>query len=174
MKKTRIGIKDGYAIGKIKVELTKEGQKAFMMLDDEEKLRLAHLQRTNDPRLNEEINKALGMEEKIMTKNEKKQERFEKGIERKGLNNPSEVTSNAIMSQNKAGNFEDIYDLVGRGSTMLSQKEQAKFKHYSEMRKNTFVQIAQNDEIVKQNKKLLEQNDEIISLLKQIANKGEM
>ena len=42
------------------------------------------------------------------------------------------------------------------------------------MRKNTFVQIAQNDEIVKQNKKLLEQNDEIISLLKQIANKGEM
>ena len=57
-----------------------------------------------------------------MTKDEKKQERFEKGIERKGLNNPSEVTSNAILSQNKAGNFEDIYDLVGRGSTMLSQK----------------------------------------------------
>ncbi len=35
------------------------------------------------------------------------------------------------------------------------------------MRKNTFVQIAQNDEIIKQ-------NNEIISLLKQIANKGEM
>ena len=30
------------------------------------------------------------------------------------------------------------------------------------MKTNTYVQIAQNDEIVKQNKKLLEQNDEII------------
>ena len=34
------------------------------------------------------------------------------------------------------------------------------------MKTNTYVQIAQNDEIVKQNKKLLEQNDEIIKLLK--------
>ncbi|MGC7709751.1 hypothetical protein [Staphylococcus epidermidis] len=75
------------------------------------------------------------------------------------------------MSQNKAGNFEDIYDLVGRGSTMLSQKEQAKFNHYKDMKTNTYVQIAQNDEIVKQNKKLLEQNDEIIELLRMIVEK---
>ena len=109
-----------------------------------------------------------------MTKDEKKQERFEKGIERKGLNNPSEVTSNAILSQNKAGNFERYIRLSRTRFNNAKSKEQAKFKHYSEMRKNTFVQIAQNDEIVKQNKKLLEQNDEIISLLKQIANKGEM
>ena len=70
-------------------------------------------------------------------------------------------------------NYERRYLRSCQVST-LEQKEQAKFKHYSEMRKNTFVQIAQNDEIVKQNKKLIEQNDEIISLLKQIANKGEM
>ena len=42
------------------------------------------------------------------------------------------------------------------------------------MKTNTYVQIAQNDEIIKQNNKIQEQNDEIISLLKQIANKGEM
>ena len=42
------------------------------------------------------------------------------------------------------------------------------------MKTNTYVQIAQNDEIIKQNNKIQEQNDEIIELLKQIANKGEM
>ncbi|MGJ0277166.1 hypothetical protein ACQUZF_10170, partial [Streptococcus pyogenes] len=67
----------------------------------------------------------------------------------------------------------DIYNLIGIGSN-LNQKEQAKFVHYKDMKTNTYVQIAQNDEIVKQNKKIIEQNDEIISLLKQIANKGEM
>lgn len=39
------------------------------------------------------------------------------------------------------------------------------------MKTNTYVQIAQNDEIIKQNNKIQEQNDEIIELLKQIANK---
>ena len=42
------------------------------------------------------------------------------------------------------------------------------------MKTNTYVQIAQNDEIIKQNNKIQEQNDEIIELLKQITNKGEM
>ena len=60
--------------------------------------------------------------------------------------------------------------MIGVG-THLSQKEQAKFGHYKDMKTNTYVQIAQNDEIIKQNNKIQEQNDEIIELLKQIANK---
>ena len=60
--------------------------------------------------------------------------------------------------------------MIGVG-THLSQKEQAKFVHYKDMKTNTYVQIAQNDEIIKQNNKIQEQNDEIIELLKQIANK---
>ena len=39
------------------------------------------------------------------------------------------------------------------------------------MKTNTYVQIAQNDEIIKQNNKIQEQNDEIIKLLRRIAEK---
>ena len=39
------------------------------------------------------------------------------------------------------------------------------------MKTNTYVQIAQNDEIIKQNNKIQEQNDEIIELLRRIAEK---
>ena len=90
----------------------------------------------------------------------------EKGIEKQGIDNPTKVTSNAFYQQNKANNFDDIYNLIGIG-THLSQKEQAKFKHYKDMKTTSYVQIAQNDKIIKQ-------NDEIIDLLKQIANKGEL
>ncbi|MBF2235106.1 hypothetical protein H3968_06395, partial [Staphylococcus haemolyticus] len=47
----------------------------------------------------------------------------------------------------------------------------AKFVHYKDMKTNTYVQIAQNDEIIKQNNKIQEQNDEIIKLLRRIAEK---
>mgnify|MGYP001127117260 FL=1 len=43
-----------------------------------------------------------------------------------------------------------------------------------ELINQNFVVIKILDEQLKQNKKIIEQNNEIISLLKQIANKGEM
>ncbi|MCG2279160.1 hypothetical protein K4U72_09235 [Staphylococcus epidermidis] len=169
----KIGFKNGYALGLIKSGLSKEGKKIIDELPIIEQERLAQLQRKKDPNLNIEINKIIGDQDNFIDKEERKKILQNKSFEKQGINNPSEVTSNAFYYQNKANSFDDIYNLIGIG-THLSQKEQAKFNHYKDMKTNTYVQIAQNDEIVKQNKKLLEQNDEIISLLKQIANKGEM
>lgn len=168
-----ISFKNAYAIGQIKNGLNKEGKKIIDELPIIEQERLAQLQRKKDPNLNIEINKIIGNQDNFIDKEERKKILQNKSFEKQGINNPSEVTSNAFYYQNKANSFDDIYNLIGIG-THLSQKEQAKFNHYKDMKTNTYVQIAQNDEIVKQNKKLLEQNDEIISLLKQIANKGEM
>ncbi|MCG2434297.1 hypothetical protein K4Q79_10605 [Staphylococcus epidermidis] len=166
----KIGFKNAYALGQIKYGLDKEGKKAIEALSAEEQERLAQLQRNNDPNLSEEINKAIGIDNAY---DQRSKNVRAKSFEKQGISNPTDVTSNAFYYQNKANSFDDIYNLIGIG-THLSQKEQAKFNHYKDMKTNTYVQIAQNDEIVKQNKKLLEQNDEIISLLKQIANKGEM
>lgn len=168
-----ISFKNAYAIGQIKNGLNKEGKKIIDELPIIEQERLAQLQRKKDPNLNIEINKIIGDQDNFIDKEERKKILQNKSFEKQGINNPSEVTSNAFYYQNKANSFDDIYNLIGIG-THLSQKEQAKFNHYKDMKTNTYVQIAQNDEIVKQNKKLIEQNDEIISLLKQIANKGEM
>lgn len=168
-----ISFKNAYAIGQIKNGLNKEGKKIIDELPIIEQERLAQLQRKKDPNLNIEINKIIGNQDNFIDKEERKKILQNKSFEKQGINNPSEVTSNAFYYQNKANSFDDIYNLIGIG-THLSQKEQAKFNHYKDMKTNTYVQIAQNDEIVKQNKKLLEQNNEIISLLKQIANKGEM
>ena len=41
------------------------------------------------------------------------------------------------------------------------------------MKTNTYVQIAQNDEIIKQNNKIQEQNDEIIKQNNKIQEKNE-
>lgn len=166
----KIGFKNAYALGQIKYGLDKEGKKAIEALSAEEQERLAQLQRNNDPNLSEEINKAIGIDNAY---DQRSKNVRAKSFEKQGISNPTDVTSNAFYYQTKANSFDDIYNLIGIGSN-LNQKEQAKFVHYKDMKTNTYVQIAQNDEIVKQNKKIIEQNDEIISLLKQIANKGEM
>ncbi|MCI2896216.1 hypothetical protein [Staphylococcus hominis] len=165
-----IGFKNGYALGLIKAGLSKEDKKIIDSLSIEEQERLAQLQRNKDPRLTEEVNKVIGKDNAFANRQDKMNEIREKGIEKQGIENPTKVTSNAFYLQNKANSFDDIYNLIGVG-THLSQKEQAKFVHYKDMKTNTYVQIAQNDEIIKQNNKIQEQNDEIIELLKQIANK---
>lgn len=166
----KIGFKNAYALGQIKYGLDKEGKKAIEALSAEEQERLAQLQRNNDPSLSEEINKAIGIDNAY---DQRSKNVRAKSFEKQGISNPTDVTSNAFYYQTKANSFDDIYNLIGVG-THFSQKEQAKFHHYKDMKTNTYVQIAQNDEIIKQNNKIQEQNDEIIELLKQIANKGEM
>ena len=94
----------------------------------------------------------------------------EKGIEKQGIDNPTKVTSKAFYQQNKANSFDDIYNLIGIGSN-LNQKEQAKFMHYKDMKTTSYVQIAQNDKLIKQQNEILYQNDRIIELLEKIVNK---
>ena len=161
-----IGFKNGYALGLIKAGLNKEDKKIIDSLSAEEQEKLAQLQRNKDPRLKEEVNKAIGKDTAFFNRQDKMAEIREKGIEKQGIDNPTKVTSNAFYQQIKANSFDDIYNLIGIG-THLSQKDQAKFMHYKDMKTTSYVQIAQNDKIIKQ-------NDEIINLLKQIANKGDI
>lgn len=165
-----ISFKNAYAIGQIKNGLSKEGKKAIENLSAEEQERLALLYRNNDPKLNKEVNMAIGIENDYTSREEKMKISQDEGFEKQGINNPTEITSNAFYYQNKANTFHDIYNLIGVG-THLSQKEQAKFNHYKDMKKTSYVQIAQNDEIIKQNDKIQKQNEQIIALLTQIANK---
>ena len=43
--------------------------------------------------------------------------------------------------------------------------------HYKDMKTTSYVQIAQNDKLIKQQNEILYQNDKIIELLEKIANK---
>ena len=165
-----IGFKNGYALGLIKAGLSKEDKKIIDSLSIEEQERLAQLQRNKDPRLTEEVNKAIGKDNAFFNRQDKMTEIREKGIEKQGIENPTKVTSNAFYQQNKANSFDDIYNLIGIGSN-LNQKEQAKFMHYKDMKTTSYVQIAQNDKLIKQQNEILYQNDKIIELLEKIANK---
>lgn len=165
-----IGFKNGYALGLIKAGLSKEDKKIIDSLSIEEQERLAQLQRNKDPRLTEEVNKAIGKDNAFFNRQDKMTEIREKGIEKQGIENPTKVTSNAFYQQNKSNSFDDIYNLIGIGSN-LNQKEQAKFMHYKDMKTTSYVQIAQNDKLIKQQNEILYQNDKIIELLEKIANK---
>lgn len=165
-----IGFKNGYALGIIKSGLNKEDKKVIDSLSIEEQERLAQLQRNKDPRLTEEVNKAIGKDNAFFNRQDKMNEIREKGIEKQGVDNPTKVTSKAFYQQNKANSFDDIYNLIGIGSN-LNQKEQAKFMHYKDMKTTSYVQIAQNDKLIKQQNEILYQNDRIIELLEKIVNK---
>lgn len=165
-----IGFKNGYALGIIKSGLNKEDKKVIDSLSIEEQERLAQLQRNKDPRLTEEVNKAIGKDNAFFNRQDKMNEIREKGIEKQGIDNPTKVTSKAFYQQNKANSFDDIYNLIGIGSN-LNQKEQAKFMHYKDMKTTSYVQIAQNDKLIKQQNEILYQNDRIIELLEKIVNK---
>ncbi|MEX6243044.1 hypothetical protein AB6F40_12960 [Staphylococcus haemolyticus] len=66
-----IGFKNNYAIGVIKSGLSKEGKKAIDLLSSEEQIKLANLQRNNDPDLSKEVNKAIGMDNDFTSVQEK-------------------------------------------------------------------------------------------------------
>ena len=71
-----------------------------------------------------------------------------------GLDEVTSITENAVLKNEpgKDGTTVFTYELINQN----------------------FVVIKILDEQLKQNKKIIEQNNEIISLLKQIANRGEM
>ena len=73
-------------------------------------------------------------------------------------------------------NFNKFYNFVGM--LTLNQEKQAQFNFYDVQQRQSFITIAQNDEIIKQNdkiveqnEKLIEQNEMMIELMKQMASK---
>lgn len=79
-----------------------------------------------------------------------------------GIYNPSQTTMDAFTKQNIMANFDKFYHALG--TFTLNMEKQAMYNYYQTQQNQNFIQIAQNDTLIKQ-------NDEIIELLKTIANK---
>lgn len=79
-----------------------------------------------------------------------------------GIYNPSQTTMDAFTKQNIMANFDKFYHALG--AFTLNMEKQAMYNYYQTQQNQNFIQIAQNDTLIKQ-------NDEIIELLKTIANK---
>ena len=54
------------------------------------------MQRKDDPNLVEEVNKAIGVDDGFTSKIKNKNYR-DKGLEKQGINNPTDITSNAFI-----------------------------------------------------------------------------
>lgn len=112
----------------------------------------------------EEIDRKREKEEKKANKlNETDDDRLVKFFNTQGIDNPTKTTLDAFKKQRIQANFDTFYHSMGMFT--FNMEKQAKYNYYMSQQKQNFIQIAQND-------KLIKQNDEIIDLLKQIANKG--
>ena len=79
-----------------------------------------------------------------------------------GINNPSNTTIEAFRHQQIFANFDNFYHAVGQFT--LNMEKQAQYNYYMSQQKQNFINIAQQD-------KLIKQNEGIIRLLKIIADK---
>ncbi len=99
---------------------------------------------------------------KIKENNESQKERVAKFFATQGIYNPSKTTIEAFQKQQILANFDNFYHAFGK--LTFDMEKQATYNYYMTHQKQNFIQIAQNDKIIKQ-------NEEIIELLKVIANK---
>lgn len=86
-----------------------------------------------------------------------------------GIVNPTDTTMNAFKKQRINANFDNFYHAFGQMT--FNMEKQAKYNYYMSQQKQKFIQIAQNDKLIKQQNEILFQNDRIIELLEKIANK---
>lgn len=92
----------------------------------------------------------------------KSNEKLDKFFATQGIYKPSQTTTDAFCKQNIMANFDKFYHALG--AFTLNMEKQAMYNYYQTQQNQNFIQIAQND-------KLIKQNDEIIELLKIVANK---
>ncbi|EGQ0356637.1 hypothetical protein GH128_01150 [Staphylococcus pseudintermedius] len=93
---------------------------------------------------------------------EAQEEKTAKFFATQGIYNPSKTTIEAFQKQQILANFDNFYHAFGK--LTFDMEKQATYNYYMTHQKQNFIQIAQNDKIIKQ-------NEEIIELLKVIANK---
>ncbi|WP_257614880.1 hypothetical protein [Staphylococcus equorum] len=89
-------------------------------------------------------------------------ENLTKFFDKQGIPNPTNTTLDAFSRQRIDANVDKVLNSLGMFTT--NREKQAQYNYYVTQQKQNFIQIAQND-------KLIKQNDEIIDLLKTIANK---
>lgn len=89
-------------------------------------------------------------------------ESLTKFFDKQGIPNPTNTTLDAFSRQRIDANVDKVLNSLGMLTT--NREKQAQYNYYVTQQKQNFIQIAQND-------KLIKQNDEIIDLLKTIASK---
>ena len=107
--------------------------------------------------------------EAMETQDKYTKEKLSSFFKTQGIINPSDTTLNAFERQDIMANFNKFYNFVGK--LTLNQEKQAQFNFYDVQQRQSFITIAQNDEIIKQNDKIVEQNEMMIELMKQMASK---
>lgn len=114
----------------------------------------------------EEINHILEHESLTVAQEnkEKEYEKLQKFFNTQGIHNPSDTTLEAFKKQQIFANFDNFYHAIGQFT--LNMEKQATYNYYMSQQKQNFIQIAQNDQLIKQ-------NEEIIKLLTKIADKGD-
>ena len=166
--------KESYTEGNIIKDLNKEDKKKWKNFNIVTKKRLIHLFKTDKETFKKELEFSLSDSsstnlnpDKVLSDNEK--EKLINFFATQGIYYPSQTTLNAFSKQNIMANFDKFYHAFG--TFTLNMENQATYNYYQTQQNQNFIQIAQNDTIIKQQEKIVEQNDEIIKLLKIISEK---
>lgn len=158
--KNRLTFKESMTEGRYLATLTKEEKSHYKKLSIDDKRKV--LMKFND-----------SSSQKVSEHSTEKVSLFDymkRTMLKHGLDEVTSITENAIL-KNEPGKHIDSF--MTRLSSFSTTKDGTTVFTYELINQN-FVVIKILDEQLKQNKKIIEQNNEIISLLKQIANKGEM
>ncbi|AKS69793.1 hypothetical protein RN70_09950 [Staphylococcus schleiferi] len=157
----RLTVKETWAEGQLEAKLSKEEKKYYRSLNIQD--RRVIIQKFKD----KEVFNVYDYQP------QKKAEftNIEKTLKKRNLENLSYETKQSLEA-NGVGKFID--DFFSRlSSTMTNPKNSGQMFTYELINQN-FTLIKLLDDSLKQNEKLVQQNEEIISLLTQIANKGEL
>lgn len=162
-------------IMKISTVLTMKESSFFQnKLDVETQRRLYNLFLENEHAFKEEFNALCYKDNpeklaKAQEKMGKQEDNMKTFFATQGIYNPSEVTKRAFSNQSIMANFNKFYN--GIGMLTLNQEKQAHFNYYDVQQRQNFINVAQQDEIIKQNDKLIEQNETMIELMRQMVEK---
>ncbi|WP_180530408.1 hypothetical protein [Staphylococcus haemolyticus] len=145
--------------------LTKEQKARYKQMSISEKRKIIDDYKNKRPIEIEGISEEENSDDKFDTL------KLQRTLDKRDLNSLSQNTIHSL-DKNGVGQFIDSFTSK-LSSTLFNPNNSDQMFTYELINQN-FVLIKILDEQLKQNNKIIEQNNEIISLLKQIANKGEM
>lgn len=150
-----------------------------LMLEDESefKSKVLEMYKEKYPNKADDIEEKQSKVNQVMeTQDKYTKEKLSSFFKTQGIINPSDTTLNAFERQDIMANFNKFYNFIGK--LTLDQEKQAQFNFYDIQQRQNFINIAQqdeiikqNDEIVQQNQILIDQNEQMIELMKQMASK---
>ncbi|WP_270893094.1 hypothetical protein [Staphylococcus saprophyticus] len=169
-----LGMIESLTEGKIVGGLNKEDKKKWKQLNIVSKKELIKLYKEDKAKFDLELHdvlddtsSTLSNPDKIITEEEK--DKLTKFFSTQGIYNPSSTTLNAFSKQDIMANFDRFYHAMGM--LTLNMDKQANYNYHRTQQNQNFIQIAQNDTIIKNQEKQIEQNSKIINILQNLLEK---